>query len=368
MVVNAELKESLSRCETTPNRTASRLSQQPQKDTSGRQFKSPETWIINLEFKVDRKLLLQRELPTTLRNAKWWKAVHGDTVKHPDWWKAGNGAWGCYRSHVQILEKAYNDNLECYLVLEDDAIFRDDFDELFEQYWNALPSDWEMAYIGGQLLDETKHPPAKINDHVYAPYNVNRTHGFMVHKRGYQKLYHHLHKIPFAGKDHIDHHLGRLHESREIKVYCPAKWLVGQRGGSSNISGRVFPDQWWVDPEKYASPVQLIDNPVVVFLEGPDELAELLQDRGWHQGFHKFEGYDSTVCKAVSSRNSTHYLKEWYGWVAREVVFHDMKIPCLFHPRLTLEMVQDANLGKLIHIQAQTVDEAESALERELAE
>ena len=324
----------------------------------------PETFIINLDFKTDRKALLARELPPSLRNAKWWKAVHGDTVKHPKWWKAGNGAWGCYRSHLQILEKCYNEHIESYLVLEDDAVFRDGFDDMLEEYLAELPEDWEMAYVGGQLLHHIDHPPVKISENVYCPYNVNRTHGFMVHRRGYEKLYQYLFKIPFEGVEHIDHHLGRLHEIKGIKVYCPARWLVGQRAGSSNISGKIEPEKWWEDPDKIASSEQLADDPKLVFLEGPDELAEMMQLRGWHQGFHKFDGYDSTVCKALAARDPTQYLKEWYKWISREVCIHDMKIPCLFHPRLTLDMVQKANLGKCFHIQAQTVDEAESALER----
>ncbi|MGB7323991.1 MAG: hypothetical protein WBD31_03910, partial [Rubripirellula sp.] len=32
-------------------------------------------------------------------------AIDGRRVATPPQWRAGNGAWGCYRSHLLILEK-----------------------------------------------------------------------------------------------------------------------------------------------------------------------------------------------------------------------------------------------------------------------
>ncbi len=42
-------------------------------------------------------------------------------------------------------------------------------------YVRELPEDWGLAYLGGQHLYAAKHPPKKISDRVYRPYNVNRT-------------------------------------------------------------------------------------------------------------------------------------------------------------------------------------------------
>ncbi len=50
--------------------------------------------------------------------------------------------------------------------------------EHLEAYVRELPEDWGLAYLGGQHLYAAKHPPKKISDRVYDPYNVNRTHAF----------------------------------------------------------------------------------------------------------------------------------------------------------------------------------------------
>ncbi|MDO4629416.1 MAG: glycosyltransferase family 25 protein [Planctomycetia bacterium] len=80
------------------------------------------------------------------------QAIHGDTVGTPNWWKCGGGAWGCYRSHLQILERCINENISPVLILEEDVVFVKDFVSKFKTYIAHLPDDWGLAYLGGQHL------------------------------------------------------------------------------------------------------------------------------------------------------------------------------------------------------------------------
>ncbi len=321
-----------------------------------------KSFVINLVFKTERLAKFQSSVPSCLAPVEVWRAIHGDTVQHPDWWTAGRGAWGCYRSHLQILEKCYNEGTESYLVFEDDAVFRDGFEQEYSRFIANLPDDWEMAYLGGQLLHEIAHPPKQVNEHCYLPYNVNRTHAFAVHKRGYHKLYRHLSTVPFVNCEHIDHHLGRLHESARIKVYCPAKWLVGQDAGPSNISGNVNGISFWVDPERLAQPGWTSEKPKTVFLEAPLEVAVEMRLRGWHQGHWRNEQQlDCGVCAALVSGNVAAGMARWYQYVATECVREGHKGVCLYHPALTWETVSAFPFTTFTRITAQTLAEAEAA-------
>jgi len=255
--------------------------------------------------------------------------------------------------------------LKSYLVLEDDAVFRDDFDLMLNAFMTALPSDWEQAYLGGQLIHEHQHPPKRINSEVLMPYNVNRTHAFAVHERGYEKLYDHLFALPFAHGEHIDHHLGRLHESGSFGVYVPNKWLVGQASGSSNISGQVRNTaDFWDDPQSCAIDEEMLIDPVCIFLEAPLNVAKLLSMRGWHIGnWLSEDGLDRGVCQAVACFDPYEPLKCWFGHVQREVVRARKVLPCLYHPRLSFEYVSSLDFAKFIHIKADTVDSALAQLE-----
>ena len=41
---------------------------------------------------------------------------------------------------------------------------------------------------------------------------------------------------------HVDHHLQRAHESEMWNVYCPLKWVAGQRSGSSDVAHTKLSD------------------------------------------------------------------------------------------------------------------------------
>ena len=322
-------------------------------------------FVINLPFKSDRLATFQKHYPTSLPPCETWRAIHGDTVRHPDWWTSGAGAWGCYRTHLQILEMCYNEQVESYLVFEDDAIFRDQFDTELELFLSELPDDWEQIYLGGQLLHEHQHPPKYVTEHVLVPHNVNRTHAFAVHRRGYETLYRHLNTVPFQNGEHIDHHLGRLHESRRVKIYCPRKWLVGQDGGPSNISGNTNAATFWVDPQNVADTQRRWEaRPIpAVFLESTIDVAIELERRGWHRGHWQNEHrLDRGVCQAVSSPNLPDGLHRWYKAVSPEAVREGKSCVCLYHPSLTWSCVRSLSFAPFIRIVANTFEAAEQLL------
>ena len=324
-----------------------------------------KSFVINLPFKSDRLATFKAvypEYPGLLPPVETWRAIHGDTVLHPHWWTAGRGAWGCYRSHLQILEHCYNMGVESYVVFEDDAIFKPEFCSLLKSFFLELPDDWEQIYLGGQLLHTTDHPPKRISDNVYVPYNVNRTHCFAVHRRGYEKLYQHLNSVPFQNGEHIDHHLGRLHESGRLKTYCPAKWLVGQDGGASNISGNINAAMFWTDPERDADATKVWQARQVpaVFLEAPIDVAIELERRGWPRGCWMNEHrLDRGICNAIASPNVGEGIHGWHKAVIPEAVREGKVCVCLYHPSLAWETVEALQFAPFTRIVASKVEQAE---------
>lgn len=322
-----------------------------------------KSFVINLPFKTDRLQKFLASVPACFGEIQVWPAVHGDHVRPPEWWKAGNGAWGCYRSHLQILEYCYQKDFESYVVLEDDAIFKTTACELIERFMGKVPSDWQQIYFGGQLLHETAHPPRQVNDVVYAPYNVNRTHCFAVHRRGYARLYQHLNTTPFAENEHIDHHSGRLHESGAFKVYCPGKWIVGQDGGPSNISGNHNAATYWPDPERSYRPAKDPSAITCVFLEAPIDVVLKLEERGWHRGhWQNDQRLDRGVCEAVASLDCRPGIRNWYRAVIPEAARQGSECVCLYHPSLSWGCVESMQLGDLIRVKCDSVEAAEKIL------
>ncbi len=99
--------------------------------------------------------------PWPFPDVERFAAIDGRRLATPEQWRAGNGAWGCYRSHLLILEKCLLEGIDSYVVFEDDAGFVPDFVEHLEAYVRELPEDWGLAYLGGQHLYAAKHPPRR---------------------------------------------------------------------------------------------------------------------------------------------------------------------------------------------------------------
>jgi len=117
--------------------------------------------VINLARRTDRWEQFASSLP-----ADWpfelperFSAVDGHAVGRAASWNSGGGAWGCYRSHLAILEKCLSEKVGSVLILEDDAICGEGFANQAEQFILHLPKDWNFIYFGGQRSSALAHPP-----------------------------------------------------------------------------------------------------------------------------------------------------------------------------------------------------------------
>lgn len=327
-------------------------------------------FCVNLAIRRDRRDEFLKRLPrlALMPEVEMWPAIHGDTCQPPDCWTAGNGAWGCYKAHLNILEYCLNNRISSYAVFEDDAQFSAFYTDYLPHIFAALPEDWQQFYLGGQLLHTHSHPPIKVNDLIYRPFNVNRTHAFCVSADGMLPLYRWLSNLPFHGGEHIDHHLGRLHEIGEFNVYCPAQWCVGQGGSSSNVSGKTDPINFWTNAEEVSLKHWLYERPVCIVLRGSLGLARSLEER-LHFGYYRDNGgYDRGLTLASKFRYPGPEISKWYGHIRSEVVREGRdRLPCLFHPMITDEMIAHAQIGRVVVIENKSTEEAMEIIDKTVA-
>lgn len=265
--------------------------------------------LDNLEGGRRREALRQhmRDVAWPFCETEFHTAIHGDTTGYPWWWKVGGGAWGCYRSHLAIIEKHLSTRSDKpILILEDDVVFCENFTQRAKDYLENLPDDWGMAYFGRQHLKQHERKPQRINEYVDRPFNVNRTHAYALRGHAFiQKLYKWLLELPAHSEEalkkeknawqmfdnpkgdkthHIDHRYGVFTERSNSGIYSPAVWLAGQREGKSGVSGKDTNENWW-----YSDTMRVGDRkPLVVVLglhnSGSTVLAHLLNGIGVHFG------------------------------------------------------------------------------------
>ena len=137
-------------------------------------------YVVSLARRPDRWARFLRQLPADwpLAKPEPFAAIDGQLVPHPAWWRQGKGAWGCYRSHLAIIELRANDNCESILILEDDALPQPEFARRAGEFFAALPDDWQMIYLGGQLIRLQHGKPRPAMRALLRPNNVHRTHAY----------------------------------------------------------------------------------------------------------------------------------------------------------------------------------------------
>lgn len=254
--------------------------------------------VVNLDRRQDRMERFRRHLAHIgwpFKPVERVRAIDGLKVRPPGWFHAGGGAWGCMMSHLRIIEDAMMDDVQSLLVLEDDVYFGNDFRNQVARFLRKVPKDWQQIYLGGQHLKQRKQPPQAINDEVVAPYNVNRTHAYALHKRGLSQTYRWLTDFKTHAQNsghHIDHRLGVLHGNTSFKVYAPVRWLAGQYESVSNIKGQRMPSRIW---NGHRVENQTIPFVAVIGLHrsGSSCLAGVLHKLGIHMG-QQLGGYEST--------------------------------------------------------------------------
>jgi GR25 family glycosyltransferase involved in LPS biosynthesis len=94
--------------------------------------------VINLDRRTDRMEKLAPQLEKLDIQYKRFSAVDGKKLDI-DPIVAG------LRSHLQVMKQIAGQRV---LILEDDALFVEDFNEKFEKVMQTLPEDWDIFYLG----------------------------------------------------------------------------------------------------------------------------------------------------------------------------------------------------------------------------
>lgn len=163
----------------------------------------------------------------------YFDAVDGSALDPPSWWRESAGAYGCYLSHLALLEES--DGVT--FVLEDDAV---PSSLLAPALSRSLPDDgWDLLYFGGQLSPLSMRMRRSSTPCLIEAEHVSRTHAYVVRdpRQTSQLLRRELRRGV-----HVDEVLA--YSGLRQVVWHP--FLVGQGAGRSDIWGdERSSDEFW---------------------------------------------------------------------------------------------------------------------------
>ena len=204
------------------------------------------TYYINLDERKDRKEEFLKELEkVNLKNVKRISAVNltedenqtitdGGGKTHEDNNRLNailKSERSCFLSHLSIIRKAKEDNLDYVVIFEDDCVFLNNAKENLVEIKNFIENnqDWDFIYLGLNLLSEVE----SYNDIFYRlKGHHSGAHSYIVNKRMYDTI------LKYSLNDYfvIDLLYRDLGLSRVS--LCYKTLLTTQKDGFSNIENR----------------------------------------------------------------------------------------------------------------------------------
>lgn len=144
--------------------------------------------------------------------------------------------WGCRLAHVNAVADANLDGLDSILVLEDDLLFRHDF----QVHWKNVKAnldqvEWSIFSMGCSV---SQYAP-DLEPCLHRLWEYNLGHAYAVHRRGFENYIRMMaSKAPIA-HDHTLNLLAKIEPS-----YVSEPYLCWQRDDFSDIEGK---DISWIN-------------------------------------------------------------------------------------------------------------------------
>jgi len=149
-------------------------------------------YCINLERRGDRReamsntfreLHIEVEIVKAIEGNEWhWKF---DKYPHP--LRGFDGVAGGTSTQIRIIREAIKKKYKSILILEDDCVFVDQFNEVFDHKIKHVPYYWDMIYLGG-LYNKDGVKPVIYNDDVIQSFDMMSTHAYALHKRIFARV------------------------------------------------------------------------------------------------------------------------------------------------------------------------------------
>lgn len=191
-------------------------------------------FCINLKRRLDRRKQAELEfIKHGFDHVQWIPGVDGRELSIPrtissDGLPVSAGDIGCVLSHLKAVKVAKLNDLNNYLVIEDDCQFVNNFNELFSAYIQQVPNDWEILYLG-HSINGTKH---FVHNNVVKATNIFTTHAVAFKHTVYDSLI----EIWEKQNEKVDIALATLQSKYNTYAFEP--FLIGQRPSYSDILER----------------------------------------------------------------------------------------------------------------------------------
>jgi glycosyl transferase, family 25 len=197
----------------------------------------PLKFCINLDRRPERWQRMQRAFDANgIGPVQRFSAIDGNAVMLPHDWVHSPGAYGCLRSHVEVVREACDAGASSVLIFEDDAVFDPRIKDKFSIYFAELPSDWDMLFFGALHKDA----PVKISEHIGRITKANSTFAYAIRNTAFDAFI----ELNSRAEHVLDMNSYLLQE--RFNCYCFMPNLVWVESEYSDVQNRLE-HHWYLE-------------------------------------------------------------------------------------------------------------------------
>lgn len=113
----------------------------------------PHKICINLDRRPERwEDMCSKFERCGIQGVQRFAAVDGQKAIVPANWLDSPGAYGCLRSHLEVIKEARRLGWPSVLIFEDDAALDPRLEDNFKTYFPQVPSDWDLLHFGANHM------------------------------------------------------------------------------------------------------------------------------------------------------------------------------------------------------------------------
>ena len=192
---------------------------------------------INLDRRPERWQRMQLAFAAQdIGPVQRFSAIDGNDVVLPHNWIHTAGAYGCLRSHVDVVREARHAHRASVLIFEDDVVFDPQFKEKFPTFIQELPTDWDMLFLGALHKDE----PVKVSDHVARITKANSTFAYAIRNTVFEAFI----ELNSRAEHVLDMNSYLL--QKQFNCYCFMPNLVWVESEYSDVQNRLE-NHWYLE-------------------------------------------------------------------------------------------------------------------------
>lgn len=202
-----------------------------------------DVYYINLTRRHDRRELIdiemlkhgikakrQEGIETTAEQVQEYLQLHPEFNEHDR--NLAPSRLGCAKSHLEVIKKAKERNLDCVLILEDDCEFVESPHEVLDRAFRDLnhQPDCDILYLGANVLADIQRVSPNLG-RINGSYCA---HAYIVFKRAYD----HILNFNWKAYRAVDELYMNMSRDSRFNVYTVLPVTAIQRPSYSDIEGK----------------------------------------------------------------------------------------------------------------------------------